>query len=120
MDGEQFHGLVIGTEGTHHFYEDLLNNFKQLSDLSDATAAANHILSAHLHILAAIYQRQPSFMNEDILNYLLYDCLFYKKGKSNQLEVACKRQETIKAALDVVQAGVTEYQNPKKILKVIE
>jgi hypothetical protein len=97
-----------------------LINFKQLHDLSDATTPPNHLLAAHLHILTAIYQRQPSLLNEDILNYLLYDCLFYKKGQSHQLEVACKRQETIKAALDVVQAGISDYKNPRKMLKIIE
>lgn len=55
-----------------------------------------------------------------MLDYLLYDCLFYKKGESNLTEVACKKQETIKAALDVVRAGIADYHNTAKIMKIVK
>lgn len=90
-----------------------------MTDSSDATASPNHLLSSHLHILTAIYQVKPSLLDKDMLHYLLYDCLFYKQGESHQLEIACKKPETIKAALDAVQAGITDYQNVNKIVKFI-
>jgi hypothetical protein len=54
-----------------------------------------------------------------MLHFYLYDCLFYKEGKSHDSDASCRRSDSIKAALEVVQAGCTDYQNSSKIMKIV-
>jgi hypothetical protein len=53
-----------------------------------------------LNILAAIYSVQPALLSEGApLDFLLYDCLFYREGKTTRSDVRCKKPESIKEAL---------------------
>lgn len=86
------------------FYESVIHAIEQERDPIDANEPANSILNGHLIILVSLCNKRPERITIELIDFLLYQCLFYTKTVqlAKGPDIKCKKPETIKSALELL------------------
>lgn len=116
LSPESFKHYITNESQDPSFYQrviEVLHNCK-----NEDTVLSTHILAGHFHILGAIYQANPPLISEEVISFVLEDCLALSPRPVDT--PICQTPYSTKAAFTVLERILDVTVERDRLLQVME